>query len=282
MPAARKSSPSRKTKEKAGRKLTLSPTRIATYLECAVKYRYIYQDKIGKFYLRSRSYFSFGTSLHHVLEEFHAQGTTHTAEEIVTELKQGWVSAGYETPEQERKHQEAGEQIVQAYHAAHQERAQAAVETLATEKTITCDMGDFKLSGRIDRLDRHADGRLEIVDYKSGRWDVTAEEVASDLAMNCYQLILRHLYPDTPIFATIYCLRSGNQASATLEGAALSEFEQDIRVIAEDIQSRDWNEVKPIRLDICADCDFLTRCERYWRLSSADAINDGPLSENGV
>ena len=48
------------------------------------------------------------------------------------------------------------------------------METIATEKTISCDMGRFKLSGRVDRIDRHADGRLEIIDYKSGRWDTSA------------------------------------------------------------------------------------------------------------
>src|SRR5579884_661016 len=154
MPAARKRSP----QNSRNRKPTLSPTRIETYLECAVKYKYIYIDKIGKFYLRARPGYSFGSSLHRVLQQFHQEGESLSAEDLVAGLEQRWISAGYETEEQEQAHLETGQQIVQAYHAAHQERAEAQVETIATEKTLSYDMGAFKLSGRIDRIDRHADG----------------------------------------------------------------------------------------------------------------------------
>ena len=175
MPAARNNNSTEAAERKSGgRKPTLSPTRINTYLECAVKYKYIYQDKIGRFYTKARAGYSFGSTLHNVLQDFHEQGAAHTPEEMVEELQQKWIGAGYESQEQEQAQREAGQQIVQAYHAAHQERVQAQVETIATEKTLSCDMGRFKLSGRVDRIDRHADGRLEIIDYKSGRWDTSA------------------------------------------------------------------------------------------------------------
>lgn len=249
-----------------GRKPTLSPTRIGTYLDCVVKYRYIYLDKIGKFYTKARAGFSFGSTLHHVLQDFHAQGAVQTPDEMVSELQQKWIGAGYESKEQEQEHRETGQQIVQAYHTAHQTRIQAQVETFATEKTITCDMGRFKLSGRVDRIDRHADGRLEIIDYKSGRWDTSPEEVANSLAMSCYQLILQRLYPDTPVFATIYCLRSGNQASAELTGAAMEEFAQELASLGDQILDTDFasEEIAPVRLPICPECDFLPRCTRFW------------------
>ena len=64
------------------RKPALSPTKISTFLECAVKYRYVYIDKIGRFYLRSRAGYSFGSTLHHVLQQFHEQGAAHSVEEM--------------------------------------------------------------------------------------------------------------------------------------------------------------------------------------------------------
>src|SRR5579871_1960020 len=159
MPTARK-----RASEKS-RKPTLSPTRIATYLECAVKYRYIYHDKIGRFYLRARPGYSFGSTLHQVLQSFHeeirATGEAQSAEQMVEQVGQRWISAGYETPEQEQEYREASAEIVQAYHALATERMARQVETLYTEKTISTDMGPFKLSGRVDRVDRHPDGTLE-------------------------------------------------------------------------------------------------------------------------
>lgn len=277
MPAARK--PAR---QRQGRKPTLSPTRITTYLQCAVKYRYIYQDKLARFYQRAHSYYSFGSTLHQTLQEFHEQGAVHTPEEMVAEMQQRWIGAGYENAAQETEHREAGRQIVQAYHAAHRERVEAQVETIATEKTVSWDMGEFKLSGRIDRIDRHSDGTLEIVDYKSGRWEPTPEEVADDLAMNCYQLILARLNPGVKVFATIYSLRSGTQASAILEGAVLLQFENDIRELGNEILARDYSLDNPVRKEICGHCDFLALCDRHWRRQVQADRTDEPFSDQGI
>ncbi|HLK55098.1 MAG TPA: PD-(D/E)XK nuclease family protein [Chthonomonadaceae bacterium] len=268
--------------KKQERKPTLSPTRINTFLDCAVKYKYIYQDKIGRFYLRARAGYSFGSTLHHVLQQFHEGGEISSAEEMVSQVTENWIGAGYETEQQEQEHREAGERIVQAYHTAHQERAAAQVETLFTEKTITCDMGRFKLSGRVDRIDRHADGRLEILDYKSGRWETTPDEVANSLAMSCYQLILRKLYPDTPVFATIYCLRSGIQASFMLEGDQLEAFERDLLVLGHEILDTEYAELQPVPLAICEACDFLARCQRVWRDQERHEYPLEPFSEDGI
>jgi RecB family exonuclease len=281
MGAARKSSGSRE-KSETGRKPTLSPTRIATFLECAVKYRYIYIDKIGRFYTRAQSYFSFGSSLHHVLQSYHEEGAAQTPEQLVEKLGERWIAAGYESAEQEREHRAAGEQIVQAYHTAHQERIAAQTETLHTEKTISCDMGRFKLSGRIDRIDRHADGRLEIIDYKSGRLETTPDEVANDLAMSIYQLILKRLNPGTPVFATIYCLRSGNQASAELSDEQMDEFAAELKTLGEQILDMDYQSLVPVPLSICSHCDFLPRCTRFWRDQERQDDLHESLSEDGL
>lgn len=269
-------------KQTSGRKPTLSPTRITTYLECAVKYRYIYHDKLSRFYLRSHSYYSFGSSLHHVLQNFHEQGAVQTPEQMVEALGERWIAAGYESAEQEQTHRAAGEQIVQAYHTAHQERVAARTETLFTEKTLSCDMGRFKLSGRVDRIDRHPDGHLEIIDYKSGRREVSAEDVANDLAMSIYQLVLKRLYPEAPVFATIYCLRTGSQASAELSGDPLEEFARELAALGDQILDEDYESLTPVPLSICPECDFLPRCTRFWQEQERHEMPDGPMSEEGL
>ena len=68
-------------------------------------------------------------------------------------------------------------------------------KTIAVERTLKLEMSDFVLVGRVDRLVELGDGTLEIVDYKSRRKRVTAEDVANDLAMSCYQMLVRHAYP---------------------------------------------------------------------------------------
>lgn len=253
------------------RKPTLSPTRIAAYLECAVRYRYIYIDRIGRFYMRSRPELSFGSTLHQVLRAYHAAGATQTAGEMLQQYERHWVAAGYESATQEEQFREAGVGIVRSYHAASAERAAAGVETLLTEKTIRADLGRFALIGRVDRVDRHPDGTLEVVDYKSGRMSVTPEEVAGDLALRIYQLILRRTRPDSRVIATLYCLRSGGQASAGMADEEAERFAADIAALGDQILDRDFDTVEPVPVTGCARCEFLPRCERSWRRSGLPA-----------
>lgn len=251
------------------RKPTLSPTRIATYLECAVKYRYIYLDRIGRYYMRARPYYSFGSTLHQVLHVFHREGGAQSAEQVVRSYEQSWISAGYESVEQEQEYRNAGKEMVISYLDSAKERAALAIETLYLEKTMSVDMGEFLLSGRLDRVDRHPDGSLEVIDYKSGRWEPTPEEVASDLAMNIYQLILRRNFPQTRVFATIYHLRSGTRASAELSEEEAERFTRDLLELGVQILRRDYQQIEPVRIAACDDCDFRSRCERFWRQQEA-------------
>ena len=263
------------------RKPALSPTKISTFLDCAVKYRYVYIDKIGRFYLRSRAGYSFGSTLHHVLQQFHDRGAAHTVEELTAEVVQRWIPDGYESAAQEQEYREAGRAIVEAYHQAHRERKAEEIITIATEKTITCDLGRFKLTGRVDRIDRHPDGSLEIIDYKSGRLETSESEVLASLAMSCYQLILGKSYPGVPVRATIYSLRSGSRATAELKGTDLVTFEQDLLALGERILDTNYSALDPAPVPACPDCDFLPRCERFWRHRAAEESPE-PHSEFGL
>jgi putative RecB family exonuclease len=251
------------------RKPILSPTRIATYLECAVKYRYIYIDKIGRFYLRARPGYSFGSTLHNVLQAFHEEvrvtGEPQSVEKMLEQVETRWISAGYVSMEQEREFRAAGAEVIGAYHVAVTERIAKGVETIWTEKTLSTDMGSFKLNGRVDRIDRHADGSLEIIDYKSGRWGITPDEVADSLAMNIYQFILRRMEPGVRVFATIYALRSGMQASAEMTDMDADRFGVDMLALGEEILNRDYVNIEPRRIADCGSCEFISRCETYWR-----------------
>src|SRR5207244_3680620 len=171
-----------------------------------------YVDKIGRYYFRAHPHLSLGSTLHGVLRSFHEEGAVQTAEELAVRVEESWVSAGFDSQQQESEYRTAGIGMIQAYREAHVERAAAEVETILAERQIKTDMGAFFLAGRIDRVDRHPDGSIEVVDYKSGRLEVTLEDVSSSLAMNIYQLILQRLYPEARVFGTIYCLRSGCQA----------------------------------------------------------------------
>jgi len=108
-------------------------------------------------------------------------------------------------------------------------------------------MGPFKLSGRVDRIDRHADGALEIIDYKSGRHEVTAEDVRDSLAMTILPVhpppqpsrragFLDHLRP--PVWAGRRAPRCRTRKAA--------RFAVDILALGEEILNRDYASLEPV------------------------------------
>ena len=161
---------------------------MTTYLACPMKYLWTYVDARGKWYLKAKSYYSFGSTLHKVLERFHDSGDTGvtTVGDALKVYEESWLEAGYASPEEMQEAFGEGREIV--INTIEEElKRDPGVRTVAVEKFLRCDLGPFVLIGRVDRLDQYPDGTLEIVDYKSGRLNVTEDDVKSDL------ICLKHL-----------------------------------------------------------------------------------------
>ncbi len=257
------------------RKPTLSPSKISTYLACPDKYKWTYVDDRGKWYLRSKSYYSFGTTLHAVLQRFHDsgdQGVT-TAHQAVAALEESWIDAGYSSQEEMMQAMAEGKEMISTY--VDNFKAQpVTAETLYIEKQVRRDLGPFVLIGRIDRVDQHKDGTLEIVDYKSGRQTVTEEDVSTDLAMNCYALLLQEKHPDSAITASIVALRTGAKATATFPDKDLKVFESDLVALGKEILERDFESLVPVAKRLCPECDFLPLCRKHQDFDLASVSPD--------
>jgi RecB family exonuclease len=139
-------------------------------------------------------------------------------------------------------------------------------KVLFTEKTLRTDLSpDVALSGRIDRVDEHHDGALEIVDYKSGRESVSEEDVSGSLALRIYQLLLKRKYPDRRVFATLVALRTGSQASHETSVVEQENLAAECLETGEIIRNKDWENTLPVVNDHCPYCDFLPHCTRFWK-----------------
>jgi len=230
-----------------------------------MKYRWTYLDEQGRWYLRAKSYYSFGSTLHKVLERFHDSGDlgVTTTEEILAAYEESWIDAGYSSAEEMAEAFGEGREILERYVASPPAKLEGA-KTLFVEKQLRKDFGHFALVGRLDRVDEYEDGTLEVVDYKSGRSEVTDEQVANDFAMAVYQLLLRHKYPGRPVRARIVAVRSGTSAVASMDDEQAAEFEFILIEIAQAIFGKEeFFEEIPAYKGLCAKCDFLPLCRKY-------------------
>jgi RecB family exonuclease len=214
---------------KAPRLPRLSPTRLNLYRTCPRAYGFYYDEGLKWGFTSAAQ--SFGGSLHRALQTFHARGGAEglSLDELKAQFAAAWSAAGYESAEQAAEYRASGEELLERYYEAAREPGRL---TLATEATLQRRYDEFTLFGKIDRLDRRPDGALEVVDYKSGRREVTAAEVRDSLAMTVYQLLVARQHPDVPVYARVVALRTGESASVLRDGAELDAAEREVVALA--------------------------------------------------
>jgi len=162
----------------------LSPSSVETLSRCAL--RWALENAGGKVVGGFSA--SLGTLVHRVAETL----PVGTEEEMLGELARLWES--FEAPEgwigeAQRRRAEAMVRRLAAYVAAH-----GGVE--GTEVDFELDLatpaGPLHLSGRVDRVERDAQGRLRIVDLKTGKSAIKREDAQRHPQLGVYQAALEH------------------------------------------------------------------------------------------
>jgi putative RecB family exonuclease len=243
---------------------TLSPSKITTYLACPVKFRWTYVDARGRWYLRSKSYYSFGTTLHRVLERFYDSNETgvSTTAEVLAAYDESWIDAGFSSAEEMQEAYGEGVEILERHVAETMVKPKIA-NTVYIERLFTHKMRGFKLVGRVDRVDEHPDGTLEIIDYKTGRDSVREEDVSTDIAMAIYQFLVKQKHPEQRVMATIVALKTGHSASWEMPAGEMEQFERDIQALGDEILNEEYHELTPKFKVICPHCDFIPLCRKH-------------------
>jgi putative RecB family exonuclease len=145
----------------------LSFSRIAVYENCPMRYKFIYVDKLSTI---PRSYFSFGSTIHKVLEIFYhpeknfIKKKRPPLEYLMELLDEHWISEGYKGSEEERARKEAAEILKKIY----RENIFGFSPAYEVEKNFSFNLSNFKVIGRIDRIDKIGD-YYKIIDYKTNR-----------------------------------------------------------------------------------------------------------------
>jgi len=196
------------------------------------------------------------------LERFHDSEDlgVQTTDEAVAALEENWLTSGYSSPEEAAEALAEGRVLVEGY-VASTIKADEGTTTLFVEKELQMDMGDWTLSGRIDRISERPDGTIEIIDYKSG--NSSPESPIHDIAMGCYALLAAPMFPGKRLATTIISLQTGERASAERNQQELEEFEADIRRLASEILNRDYPTIDPKPKPLCNHCDFLRVCATH-------------------
>lgn len=139
-------------------------------------------------------------------------------------------------------------------------------DVLAVEKEFWLTIGDFRIIGYLDRVDRIDDETVEVIDYKTNRLLFTRDEVDASLQMSLYHMAAQALWPWAKnVRLTFWMLRHGLQQ--TTERSA-EDIEGTLRYVETLGTTIAEAQAFPARLNSnCIYCDHRKHCPAY-----ADAL----------
>ena len=230
----------------------LSYTQVDTYQRCPQMYQYRFVFRLPT---RPRPQMQFGRILHEALKD--ALGSIERDRPLTWDMVDAayvaaWTRERFCAPEQAPSLQDLGRTYLhRAFDAGDLSKP------LLLEQPFSLRVDGLRLTGRIDRVDRHPDGSYEVIDYKTGSAKKAAE-LQRDLQLSVYALAAREVFRFDPLSLSYYYLETSERVTVDKPQERLEEDRQTIVNVAEGIRAELFP-AKPDRMK-CGGCDFRMLC----------------------
>lgn len=166
--------------------LALSASDIETYRSCPLRYKFARVLRVPQEPTLNQR---FGILVHQVLERYH-QSAIASLDELLELLEVGWRRGGFSDSDQERQLRAKAGAALRRYY---QRVTDEPVEPVWFERAFSFRLGRHTLRGRVDRVDRLADGGYELIDYKTGR-PRSATALREDVQLSLYAVGAREAW----------------------------------------------------------------------------------------
>jgi ATP-dependent exoDNAse (exonuclease V) beta subunit len=132
---------------------------------------------------------SFGNVLHALAEEVARTGVTDL-DDLMKRLDTVWAEITFDAPWQSAVEREAARKALQAFLAWHGGRAGRELLGAEVSFDVTVEAGGepVRLRGSLDRVERDADGRMRVIDFKTSKSDVSKGDAAAHPQLATYQV----------------------------------------------------------------------------------------------
>ena len=258
-----------------------SHSAFATYLDCPLAFAFQRVYRIPVPDEARPGYFAFGSMVHSAFEAFARAGQEARAAgaplpgepELNAFFDRAWQPLVFADRAEADTYRRRGPAVLRNFLGREASRRATAV-CLEQPFRLDLDPGDggprARVGGTIDRIDRLADGRLELIDYKTGRPRPQAQ-VDADQQLSTYALAMRDgAVPDpetgaplpAPAVLTLYFAEADEWISTTRTDRQLDEHSDRLLRLVARIRSGDFTARPDFRR--CDRCDYRRMCPSRW------------------
>lgn len=239
----------------------LSYSQLETFKTCPLQYKYRYILRIP---VPPTAALSFGDSMHKTVKAFYdlvKDGTKPSKEMLIRLLDDFWSPIGYGDKNYEERMKKQGINLLSEYYEKGFDPKVIPVNLEQSFKIKITPMLTF--GGKIDRVDELPDGKIEIIDYKTGSAPKNRKP-ETDLQLTVYALAAtdRGIYKKPPekVIVSFYFFEGQQKFSATRTKEQLDIAKQEIARKAEEISTSDFH---PTPGRWCDFCEFRLICEAW-------------------
>jgi len=159
-----------------------TPSKLGTFVDCPRRYRYSYVDRPTPPKGPPWAHNSLGASVHTALKNWYVlPADRRNPVALAGLLRPTWVREGYRDVDQERAAYQTAQGWLESYAAS----VDPGDEPLGVERVVATKTSVLAFNGRADRIDGR-DGEAVIVDYKTGRTGLDADDARGSQALALY------------------------------------------------------------------------------------------------
>jgi putative RecB family exonuclease len=249
---------------------SLSPSRAGDFMTCPLLYRFRSVDRLPE---EPSADAVRGTVIHKVLEDlFDLPALDRTPERAAQMLRPAWdalveaepeVATLFESGQRDFAtwFESCGTVLERYFHLEDPQRLEPAERELYVETLLD---SRLLLRGFVDRVDVAPDGRIRVVDYKSGRSPGVGFEAKALFQMKFYALVIWRLRGVVPSMLQLVYLGNGEILRYEPDEADLLATERKVeavwRAINRAAETGDW---RPNRSRLCDWCSFQSLCPEF-------------------
>lgn len=249
--------------------LLLSPSKINSFTSCGLKYRMNYIDRVPR-EPRPTPHLSFDRTVHYALREYHetSLGKKPSESPFRGLIAKYWTGEGFTDWDEEQIFRARAILMLEAYF----DSLSGAENPVMFETSARWTLDGMALVVQIDRIDELPDGKLEVIDYKTGKKMLDERVLADDMAIMNLFMAANQRWPGRVAKASYHYMAVNRRVSISPTSAEIEAHAARIRELAGEIGKGVFEAKKGA---LCNYCEFYGPCPE-WKLKPYVVAGETP------